>query len=158
MGWSQIYIADPKREFSALLTSTQLDRLAVEADEVIAMLNRVCDIVRDRQIVVSDGVKKRQKMGPKSLWSGLTSRDRDDRWGERADGIDGQQAKERISDCWHRSSWKVDLLVAFWFWVTRAHLLKKGITTDIERADSDQKSCLVRSEEAGKSTEWHLAR
>lgn len=51
---SQIYIADPKREFSALSDFYPRDRLAVEADEVIAMLNRVCDIVRDRQIVVSD--------------------------------------------------------------------------------------------------------
>lgn len=60
---SQIYIADPKREFSALSDFYPLDRLAVEADEVIAMLYRVCEIVRDRQKVVSDGVRKRQKMG-----------------------------------------------------------------------------------------------
>lgn len=68
---SQIYIADPKREFSALSDFYPTDRLAVEADEVIAMLNRVCDIVRDRQIVVSDGVKKRQKMGLRAYDLGL---------------------------------------------------------------------------------------
>lgn len=69
---SQIYIADPKREFSALSDFYPLDRLAVEADEVIAMLNRVCDIVRDRQIVVSDGVKERQQMGLRAYDLGLS--------------------------------------------------------------------------------------
>ena len=69
---SQIYIADPKREFSALSDFYPRDRLAVEADEVIAMLNRVCDIVRDRQIVVSDGVRKRQKMGLRAYDLGLS--------------------------------------------------------------------------------------
>lgn len=69
---SQIYIADPKREFSALSDFYPLDRLAVEADEVIAMLNRVCDIVRDRQKVVSDGVRKRQKMGLRAYDLGLS--------------------------------------------------------------------------------------
>lgn len=68
---SQVYIADPKREFSALSDFYPLDRLAVEADEVIAMLNRVCDIVRDRQIVVSNGVKKRQQMGLRAYDLGL---------------------------------------------------------------------------------------
>lgn len=68
---SQIYIADPKREFSALSDFYPLDRLAVEADEVIAMLDRVCDIVRDRQIVVSDGVKERQQMGLRAYDLGL---------------------------------------------------------------------------------------
>ena len=68
---SQIYIADPKREFSALSDFYPADRLAVEADEVIAMLNRVCDIVRDRQKVVSDGVRKRQKMGLRAYDLGL---------------------------------------------------------------------------------------
>lgn len=68
---SQIYIADPKREFSALSDFYPADRLAVEADEVIAMLNRVCDIVRDRQIVVSDGVKERQQMGLRAYDLGL---------------------------------------------------------------------------------------
>lgn len=69
---SQIYIADPKREFSALSDFYPLDRLAVEADEVIAMLNRVCDIVKDRQIVVSDGVKERQQMGLRAYDLGLS--------------------------------------------------------------------------------------
>lgn len=69
---SQIYIADPKREFSALSDFYPADRLAVEADEVIAMLDRVCDIVRDRQIVVSDGVKKRQQMGLRAYDLGLS--------------------------------------------------------------------------------------
>ena len=68
---SQIYIADPKREFSALSDFYPLDRLAVETDEVIAMLHRVCDIVRDRQKVVSDGVRKRQKMGLRAYDLGL---------------------------------------------------------------------------------------
>lgn len=68
---SQIYIADPKREFSALSDFYPLDRLAVEADEVIAMLDRVCDIVRDRQKVVSDGVKERQQMGLRAYDLGL---------------------------------------------------------------------------------------
>lgn len=71
VGWLQIYIADPKREFSALSDFYPLDRLAVEADEVIAMLNHVCDIVKDRQIVVSEGVKKRQKMGLRAYDLGL---------------------------------------------------------------------------------------
>lgn len=69
---SQIYIADPKREFSALSDFYPADRLAVEADEVIAMLDRVCEIVRDRQIVVSDGVRKRQKMGLRAYDLGLS--------------------------------------------------------------------------------------
>lgn len=69
---SQIYIADPKHEFSALSDFYPLDRLAVEADEVIAMLHRVCDIVKDRQIVVSDGVKKRQQMGLRAYDLGLS--------------------------------------------------------------------------------------
>ena len=69
---SQIYIADPKREFSALSDFYPADRLAVEADEVIAMLDRVCDIVRDRQIVVSDGVKERQQMGLRAYDLGLS--------------------------------------------------------------------------------------
>lgn len=69
---SQIYIADPKREFSALSDFYPADRLAVEADEVIAMLDRVCEIVRDRQKVVSDGVRKRQKMGLRAYDLGLS--------------------------------------------------------------------------------------
>lgn len=69
---SQIYIADPKREFSALSDFYPADRLAVEADEVIAMLNRVCAIIRDRQIVVSNGVKKRQQMGLRAYDLGLS--------------------------------------------------------------------------------------
>lgn len=68
---SQIYIADPKREFSALSDFYPSDRLAVEADEVIAMLDHVCNIVRDRQIVVSDGVKERQQMGLRAYDLGL---------------------------------------------------------------------------------------
>lgn len=68
---SKIYIADPKREFSALSDFYPADRLAGEADEVIAMLNHVCDIVKDRQIVVSEGVKKRQKMGLRAYDLGL---------------------------------------------------------------------------------------
>lgn len=68
---SQIYIADPKCEFSALSDFYPSDRLAVEADEVIAMLDHVCNIVRDRQIVVSDGVKERQQMGLRAYDLGL---------------------------------------------------------------------------------------
>lgn len=72
--WSQseIYIADPKNEFSAMSEFYPADRIAVEVDDVLRMLAHVCDIISQRQKVVAEGVKTHQKMGLRAYDLGLS--------------------------------------------------------------------------------------
>lgn len=69
---SEIYIADPKNEFSAMSEFYPADRIAVEVDDVLRMLAHVCDIISQRQKVVAEGVKTHQKMGLRAYDLGLS--------------------------------------------------------------------------------------
>ena len=68
---SEIYIVDPKNEFSAMSEFYPANRIAVEIDDVLRMLSYVCDKISSRQKIVSDGVKTHQKMGLRAYDLGL---------------------------------------------------------------------------------------
>lgn len=69
---SEIYIVDPKNEFSAMSEFYPANRIAVEIDDVLRMLSYVCDKISSRQKIVADGVKTHQKMGLRAYDLGLS--------------------------------------------------------------------------------------
>lgn len=151
---SQIYIADPKREFSALSDFYPLDRLAVEADEVIAMLNRVCDIVRDRQIVVSDGVRKRQKMGLRAYDLGLSPVVvMIDEVSALMASMDSKQKKEFLG-LLTQIIMKGRSVSCFLILGNQSALAEKGITTDIRGQIATK---IVLGKVGGSGEEYRMA-
>ena len=151
---SQIYIADPKREFSALSDFYPLDRLAVEADEVIAMLNHVCDIVRDRQIVVSDGVKERQQMGLRAYDLGLPPVVvMIDEVSALMASMDGKQKKEFLG-LLTQIVMKGRSVSCFLILGNQSALAEKGITTDIRGQIATK---IVLGKVGGSGEEYRMA-
>lgn len=151
---SQIYIADPKREFSALSDFYPLDRLAVEADEVIAMLNRVCDIVKDRQIVVSDGVKERQQMGLRAYDLGLSPVVvMIDEVSALMASMDSKQKKEFLG-LLTQIVMKGRSVSCFLILGNQSALAEKGITTDIRGQIATK---IVLGKVGGNGEEYRMA-
>lgn len=151
---SEIYIADPKREFSALSDFYPADRLAVEADEVIAMLNRVCDIVRDRQIVVSDGVKERQQMGLRAYDLGLPPVIvMIDEVSALMASMDSKQKKEFLS-LLTQIVMKGRSVSCFLILGNQSALADKGITTDIRGQIATK---IVLGKVGGNGEEYRMA-
>lgn len=151
---SQIYIADPKREFSALSDFYPADRLAVEADEVIAMLDRVCEIVRDRQIVVSDGVKKRQQMGLRAYDLGLSPVVvMIDEVSALMASMDSKQKKEFLA-LLTQIVMKGRSVSCFLILGNQSALAEKGITTDIRGQIATK---IVLGKVGGNGEEYRMA-
>lgn len=151
---SQIYIADPKREFSALSDFYPADRLAVEADEVIAMLDRVCEIVRDRQIVVSDGVRKRQKMGLRAYDLGLSPVVvMIDEVSALMASMDSKQRKEFLG-LLTQIVMKGRSVSCFLILGNQSALAEKGITTDIRGQIATK---IVLGKVGGSGEEYRMA-
>lgn len=68
---AEVYILDPKNEFSAISDWYPADRLAVEVDEVLTMLRHVCQKIKHRQELVREGVKIHQKFGLRAYDLGM---------------------------------------------------------------------------------------
>lgn len=95
---SEIYIVDPKIEFSAMSDFYPSDRLAVEVDDVLRMLAHVCDKISERQKLVADGVKTHQKMGLRAYDLGLPPIVvMADEVGSLVASMDGKQKKEFLA-------------------------------------------------------------
>lgn len=151
---SQIYIADPKREFSALSDFYPADRLAVEADEVIAMLDHVCEIVKDRQKIVSDGVKKRQQMGLRAYDLGLSPVVvMIDEVSALMASMDSKQKKEFLS-LLTQIVMKGRSVSCFLILGNQSALADKGITTDIRGQIATK---IVLGKVGGNGEEYRMA-
>lgn len=151
---SQVYIADPKREFSALSDFYPADRLAVEADEVIAMLGHVCDIVKDRQKIVSDGVRKRQKMGLRAYDLGLSPVIvMIDEVSALMASMDSKQKKEFLG-LLTQITMKGRSVSCFLILGNQSALAEKGITTDIRGQIATK---IVLGKVGGNGEEYRMA-